>query len=83
MPYIKFEDQARIESGERPKTPGELNYLLSSVALKYWVNSPENYAAINDILGAFEGAKQEFYRRIAVPYENKKIRDNGDIFPEV
>lgn len=31
-------------------------------------------------MGAVEGAKTEFYRRIAVPYEEKKIRENGDVY---
>jgi hypothetical protein len=40
-----------------------------------------SYHNINDILGALEGAKLEFYRRVAVPYENGKIQENGDVYP--
>jgi len=39
-----------------------------------------SYRTINDILGALEGAKLEFYRRVAVPYENSKLSENGDIY---
>jgi hypothetical protein len=39
-----------------------------------------SYQTINDIVGALEGAKLEFYRRVAVPYEDKKIIENGDVF---
>lgn len=38
------------------------------------------YDTINDILGALEGSKLEFYRRIAVPYENVKLAENGDVY---
>jgi hypothetical protein len=30
--------------------------------------------------GVIENVKTEFYRRVAVPYEDKKIADNGDVF---
>ena len=29
--------------------------------------------------GVLENIKQEFYRRVALPYEEKKIIENGDI----
>lgn len=35
--------------------------------------------AINDCIGACEGAKLEFYRRVASPYEDVKIKQNGDV----
>jgi len=30
-------------------------------------------------MGVLECVKQEFYRRRAVPYEEEKIEENGDI----
>jgi len=33
-----------------------------------------------DVLGALEGAKQEFYRRKVVQYEENKIAENGDVY---
>ena len=50
------------------------------VLKQYWVNSLQNYQAINDIVGAVEGAKLEFVRRIVNPYEDKKIKENGDVY---
>lgn len=47
---------------------------------RYWINSNRRYQDINDIMGAIEGAKLEFYRRIAAPYENEKITENGDVW---
>jgi hypothetical protein len=31
------------------------------------------------ITGVLENIKQEYYRRVAEPYEDKKIIENGDI----
>jgi hypothetical protein len=38
------------------------------------------YKTINDILGALEGAKMEFYRRVVVKYEDSKREENGDVY---
>ena len=38
------------------------------------------YTHINDVLGALEGAKLEFYRRIAVPFEEVKRAQNGEVY---
>lgn len=82
MPYIKEEDRddVRCLSSDRsPKTPGELNFLFTEIIADYF-ELRNNYQAINDIIGALEGAKLEFYRRIAVPYEDQKIIENGDVY---
>jgi hypothetical protein len=34
------------------------------------------------MIGALECAKLELYRRLASPYEDLKIADNGDIYQE-
>lgn len=89
MPYIKPDDKERFSqaleqlAASPPTTPGELNYLVSQLSILFWFNSGQNYQAINDILGSLEGAKLEFYRRLASPYENKKIAENGDVYPTV
>jgi hypothetical protein len=38
-----------------------------------------SYNKIAMITGVLENIKQEFYRRIAAPYEDTKIIQNGDI----
>lgn len=63
------------------KTAGELNYRLTMECIRYLQENGLNYSKINDIVGALEGAKMEFYRRVAIPYENKKIKENGDVYP--
>ena len=80
MPYIKQENRNPIESRTTsPKTGGDLNFLFTTIIRDYYKKVP-SYQSINDILGALEGAKLEFYRRIAVPYEDTKIKENGDVY---
>ena len=68
------------------KSPGELNQIISSLIdeyIKYHTityGRELTYVMLNDILGALEGAKLEFYRRIVVPYENLQCSRNGDVY---
>jgi hypothetical protein len=48
--------------------------------VNYWKLNGPSYTAINDIVGALDGAKMEFYRRVAIPYEDKKRELNGDVY---
>lgn len=81
MPYIVRERRDEIvKEYQKPQTPGELNYAFTEFANMYLRRAGLNYQTINDIMGAFEGAKAEFYRRIASPYEDKKIKENGDVY---
>lgn len=56
---------------------GRINYCFSRV-LAGLMKEP-SYNKIAMITGVLENIKQEFYRRIATPYENQKIIENGDI----
>jgi hypothetical protein len=82
MPYItqKSRDAFGMGVGTEKITPGELNYMLTVLCSEYFKTQGGNYQAINDIVGALEGAKLEFYRRVAAPYEDKKIIENGDVY---
>ena len=79
MPYIT-EDQQFNASAFGPKNAGELNYAFTMLIQQYIGPGGTNYQSINDVMGALEGAKLEFYRRIAAPYEDKKIKENGDVY---
>lgn len=83
MPYIK--QQARLEVNEdlynnRPADPGELNFAITQLVYRYYKMHGGRYQQVNDVLGALEGAKLEFYRRVAAPYEDTKIKENGDVY---
>jgi hypothetical protein len=60
--------------------PGDLNYMLTYLIHQYYTRAGGNYPAANDVLGALEGAKLEFYRRIVAPYEDRKMEENGDVY---
>jgi hypothetical protein len=65
-----------------PVTPGELNFCITRMCLEYTgANWSPNYALFNEIIGVLECVKQEFYRRAVAPYEDKKIEENGDVYP--
>ncbi len=72
MPYIEAQLRPLAEK-TGAETPGELNYLFTREIVRYLQLNGVSYRVINDVLGALEGAKQEFYRRVAAPYEDKKI----------
>lgn len=82
MPYIQKQRRDELEAGfvASPDTPGELNYMLTKLCVTYCAEHGISYQRINDVLGALEGAKLEFYRRLAAPYEDKKIAENGDVY---
>lgn len=59
---------------------GTLNYLFTEIILLYLRKRGIRYKYFNDAIGALECCKQELYRRKIIPYEDKKIKDNGDVF---
>ena len=80
MPYISEEaKQSDHMLMYEPHNAGELNFLLTTFIRDYYLRKP-CYQTINDVVGALEGAKLEFYRRIAAPYEDLKINENGDVY---
>lgn len=82
MPYIKeyLRDLMKPEVQGNSLTAGELNFQITSLVFDYYQRHDHDYQTINDIVGALEGAKLEFYRRVAVPYEDAKIKENGDVY---
>jgi len=80
MPYITKDRKDILQYWNPPEVAGELNYLITTICLEYLAYKGEKYATYNDIIGALECAKLEFYRRKIVGYETKKIEENGDVF---
>jgi len=80
MPYIKKAAREMLAEGHQPADSGELNYQITKVITTYLASHTFCYRTINDIVGALEGAKMEFYRRVAAPYEDTKIKENGDVY---
>jgi hypothetical protein len=84
MPYIKSKYRDELnDPNMTASNAGELNYLFTKIINEYLVeNGPLRYHLINDIVGALEGAKAEFQRRIVNPYEDLKRQQNGDVYHE-
>lgn len=80
MPYIKQPDRIDLEQNRSPQTPGELNYVITNLLISYTDFKGLNYETINSIIGVLECAKLEYYRRLASPYEDAKILQNGDVY---
>lgn len=86
MPYIKQERRVILDCLINPLIDnirvsdcpdGEANYAMSRIASG--VLGGPRYADIAKVIGAFECAKLEFYRRVASKLEDRAIQRNGDI----
>ena len=80
MPYIPEDERNSLETVQDIKTPGQLNFYITEALNAYIKSRGMTYQSINDVLGALTGAQLEFYRRVAVPYENTKMVINGDVY---
>lgn len=88
MPYIAQEDREYLSDIVKQfnaiefENPGQVNYLITELLKAYTVtiSNKVGYTTINEVIGILECAKQEFYRRIASPYEDHKISENGDVY---
>jgi hypothetical protein len=72
----------RVEGSEtnRELKAGEYNYIITRLANYFLAEKGLNYANVNELIGALECAKLELYRRVASPYEDKKLAENGDAY---
>jgi hypothetical protein len=73
-------DRSDIDDGASPETAGELNYLITTLVDDFLLDKGKSYASINEAIGALECCKLELYRRVAAPYEDEKIDQNGDVY---
>ncbi len=87
MPYIDQEARKHFDYyidkladlvEKRGSSVGELNYIISRIIWVLWGKKP-SYTSGNNLIGVLECVKAEFYRRLLAPYEDTKIKDNGDL----
>jgi ribosomal protein S3AE len=87
LPYIKTRNRAKYSTVLRElikmlkavppeEVDGELNYVVTKLLKEIY---PLRYFHINKAVGVLECAKLEYYRRVAAPYEDKKIQESGDV----
>ena len=80
MPYIKKEARELLDDGGLPDNEGELNYMISTLIDENLAMHGFNYSNLNQVVGVLECAKLEIYRRMAAPYEDQKMQENGDVY---
>ena len=86
MPYINSNSREDIRPyvnilADRINNEGELNYAITKLLLEYLDRlGCLRYTDINTLVGVLECAKMELYRRLAAPYEDEKIEENGDVY---
>ncbi len=87
MPYIKNAKRTKytkvlgqlvemLKALPPEEVDGELNYIITKLLKEIY---PLKYFHINKAIGVLECAKLEYYRRVAAPYEDSKIKDSGDV----
>jgi hypothetical protein len=88
MPYIKSNrrqdldpliDNLTTELKYTDNWQGDLNYTITKL-IHSILQGNINYSNINNAVGVLECAKLELYRRLAAPYEDTKIIENGDVY---
>ncbi|HAT03379.1 MAG TPA: hypothetical protein DCS29_01205 [Candidatus Magasanikbacteria bacterium] len=86
MPYISQPDRDRLDNAienlakliSPNQRAGDLNYSITRLLLLS--QGEGRYKDWNELIGVLECAKQEFYRKKIGPYEDKKIKENGDVY---
>ena len=87
LPYIKSEKRDKydkvlnelvgiLKSLPAEEVDGELNYVVTKILKGVY---PLRYYHVNKAVGVLECIKLEFYRRVAAPYEDAKIKESGDV----
>ena len=71
------EESSKLTNEQFLEISGDINYCVSRLISR--IMGDISYGKIAMITGVLENINQEFYRRMASPYENKKILENGDI----
>ena len=81
MPYITQEERDDLHINGWPSymSSGKLNYVITSLLLD---TKPKTYEHYNALIGVLECCKLEFYRRAVAVYEDKKIIENGEVYPQ-
>lgn len=87
MPYIKQVDRPEVDASLEPllshiqslpmeDQDGALNYAVTRIIKSVY---PKKYFHYNRALGVLSAIAHELYRHIIGPYEDEKIKENGDV----
>lgn len=87
MPYIKEEEREKYRPGIRELVTtlnqeadrlGPVNYIITS--LLNGAFPKRGYFIMVYVIGTLACVALEFYRRRGAPYEDEKIKENGDVY---
>lgn len=87
MPYIPKEKREPLDPliakliQELEKLPiekqdGALNYVVTKILRSVY---PESYFHLNRAVGVLSAIQAEYFDKVVKPYEDKKLKENGDI----
>jgi hypothetical protein len=84
MPYTKQEDRAAIKETinflqEYIKSKGDLNYAICQLVGVLILRGKISYTTMSEWIDGVHDAETELRRRILEPYEDLKIKENGDV----
>jgi len=88
LPYINPEDRRHYEEGlnfitnllsQRQFAQGDLTYIIYRLLIHAEAYRGTRYSSLSVVRASALDAALEFYRRRIAPYEDEKIRLNGDI----
>ena len=88
MPYIVKEQRNVVDAHVKKlaevikglgkeNRAGVLNYSISCLLKELY---GIKYSEANEAVGMLECTKQEYYRRVVGPYEDVKVKENGDVY---
>ena len=80
MPYVP---RSRRDNAASPENAGDLHYDISQCIDRYLYHGTTDtpkYQEFNDVMGVLACAQAEVYRRLVAPYEDEKIKENGDVY---
>ncbi len=86
MPYIPLKDKNKFEPELKKLLDkikklgkGELTYLVYAIALQDIKDKGKSYTNISSAISCLIDAAEELRRRHLNPYEDLKIKENGDV----
>ena len=88
MPYIREDRREYLEESIDKLandlfllSTGEYNYTITQLLMRGRdLTKHPSYDKLNEAIGILEAVKLELYRRVAGPYEDRKMEVNGDVY---
>jgi hypothetical protein len=91
MPYLTKEEREKFDPFYQSalsyllqldvrSLTGHLNYMIFKTVRGWTIMHGKKYYVFAALLGTMICCILEIYRRLVAPYEDRKIKENGDVF---